>query len=171
LDISTAYLNANLKETIYMKVPPGYVPDVTLRKFRRPGVKLLKSLYGLRQSGREWYLRLTNHLIEKGFKRIPSQPCIFTFIKGEEICIIGVYVDDIVYAGTTARMEKVRSIISKEFKVPKHGPAKSILGLEIVQNKNGIFIHQSGYIKRTLQKFSHGCTSNVNTHTKTAILK
>ena len=61
--------------------------------------------------------------------------------------------DDIPYAGMPNGMEFIRTIISKEFKAPPHGLAHSILGLEIIQNKNGILLHRNGYIKKALQKF------------------
>ena len=66
MDVVTAYLYGNLDKDIYMKIPEGFhMPD---SKANRPrdvySVKLQRSLYGLKQSGRMWYNRLSEFLIK-----------------------------------------------------------------------------------------------------------
>ena len=63
MDFDTAYLNGSLQETIYMRCPPG---------FQNPGkvLKLAKTLYGLRQSGREWFSTLREWLTQKKLRAI-----------------------------------------------------------------------------------------------------
>ena len=56
MDITGAYLNGHLKEEIYMRQPTGF-DDSSGRVCR-----LLRTLYGLKQSGREWNNRLNDHL-------------------------------------------------------------------------------------------------------------
>ena len=73
LDISGAYLYSDLEEEIYMNPPLGYdIPELgsTLR--------LVKAIYGLKQSGRAWFLHLKKRLQTIGFKPLSSDPyCIY----------------------------------------------------------------------------------------------
>ena len=71
IDIKGAFLHANLKETIYMQLPPG--TDLTMNG-EVVVVRLLKSLYGLKQAGREWYLALSTILLGLGFLQSAVDP-------------------------------------------------------------------------------------------------
>jgi hypothetical protein len=70
MDVDSAYLNAYLKEPIYLKQPPGYSKgrDVLLLK---------KALYSLKQSGRQWHKCLSEALFHIGFKRCTYDPVVF----------------------------------------------------------------------------------------------
>ena len=66
VDVKSSYLNAPLKETIYMKAPRGVLKPGEEGKVLR----LLKGLYGLKQAGRGWYMEMTRVFIkELGFER------------------------------------------------------------------------------------------------------
>ena len=68
-DVRTAFLNAPLKETnIYVEPPKGYFPPDQVFHLHR-------ALYGLKQSGREWYLTLSKVFIQLGFTQSKSEPC------------------------------------------------------------------------------------------------
>ena len=94
MDVVTAYLYGSLDSDIYMKL---------LEEFKLPGagsreqcsIKLNKSLYGLKQSRRMWYNRLSEYLIKEGYKNDPICSCIFIKRFGSEFVIIAVYVDDL----------------------------------------------------------------------------
>lgn len=76
MDVVTAYLYGSLDSEIYMKVPDGIqVPEET--KCNIYSVKLQRSLYGLKQSGRMWYNRLSEFLEGKGFIKNDDCPCVF----------------------------------------------------------------------------------------------
>ncbi|KAH9089450.1 hypothetical protein LEN26_019152 [Aphanomyces euteiches] len=73
MDVQTAFLNGNLQETLYMRQPPGYV---------QPGqdhlvCRLNKSIYGLKQSSREWNSALDSYFKSKGFVQLKTDPCIY----------------------------------------------------------------------------------------------
>ena len=74
VDVSTAFLNAELHEGVYMKQPPGFEdpehPDWVCR--------LKKSLYGLKQAARCWFQELSKFLTSQGFEAHPLDPCLFT---------------------------------------------------------------------------------------------
>jgi len=117
IDINAAYLNARLKEEIYMKAPEGH-PD-----FNKNYLKLNKAIYGLKQSGLEWNNELNNYLIKIGFRRLFSKPCLY--VKEDKrksiICILGVYVDDILIAGNKGEIILVKKQIKNKFKIKEIG--------------------------------------------------
>jgi len=101
LDINTAYLYRNLKETIYMIQPEGF-DDGSGRV-----CLLQKCIYGFKQSGREWNFLLSNFLKSIGFEICPKEPCLL--VKDEVLPFI--YVDEIL----------VMSIFSQFFSNPAQG--------------------------------------------------
>jgi len=95
IDVNAAYLNADLNEDIYIKAPKGHPMH------NKGFLKLNKALYGLKQAGREWNETLNNTLRKMGFRRLISEPCLYIMeIESKEIlCIVAVYVDDILLIG------------------------------------------------------------------------
>ena len=75
LDYNTAFPNAKVEEEVYVKMAPGY------EEFNNDGVpmlmRLLESLYGLRQSPRYWCGAVDEHVVEIGFKSFKSDPCVY----------------------------------------------------------------------------------------------
>jgi len=71
LDVVTAYLYGSLDSDIYMKLPEGFnLPEADSLGSREDySIKLNKSLYGLKQSGRMWYNRLSKYLLREGYKK------------------------------------------------------------------------------------------------------
>jgi hypothetical protein len=82
MDVKGAYLNGKLKEEIYMDQPEGY-GDGTTRLCH-----LIKTLYGLKQSGREWNEELDTKLGGIKFDRLLSDPCVYIQHTGNSIEII-----------------------------------------------------------------------------------
>ena len=95
LDIKAAYLNAELKEELYMEIPEGD------ENFKKGYWKLNKAIYGLKQAGRMWNFKINDTLIELGFIRCKSEPCVYVKKDNNNnvICILAIYVDDILIAG------------------------------------------------------------------------
>ena len=91
VDVKSAYLNAPLKEMVYMCPPCGVLKAGQEGKVLR----LLKGLYGLKQAGRGWYLEMSRVLIkELGFSRSAADHSVFIRQAGEEHTIIAVVTDD-----------------------------------------------------------------------------
>ncbi len=151
MDITTAFLNGELKECIYMKQPEGFAVSGKEKLV----CKLKKSLYGLKQSPRCWNEALDKHLKTMGFQQATSDPCIYT-ASGGEIFLIAVYVDDIILAGKShERMKEVKRAIADKFAVRDMGELHHFLGVKIVQNKDSgdIWIGQEAYTRELLKKF------------------
>ena len=97
LDYNTAFLNAKVEEEVYVKMAPGY------EEFNNDGIpmvmRLLKSLYGLRQSPRCWFGTVDEDVVEIGFKSLKSDPCVYIYSEGGAIYILTLYVDDVLLLG------------------------------------------------------------------------
>ena len=116
-------------------------------------IRLQKSLYGLKQSVRMWYNRISQYLLKDGYKN--DRICPFVFIKrsGSKFIIIVVYVDDLNIIGSLKEIMETSDYLKKEFEMKDLGKTKFCLGLQIEHLKNGIFIHQSAYTEKILKKF------------------
>ena len=106
MDVKSAFLNGELKEEIYIWVPPGYKAP--------PGIiwQLKKDLYGLKQASQEWYKKLSQKLNSLGFTCIQADHCVFyKKVNGHHI-IIAVYVDDnMIISNSTALVVQMKNSI------------------------------------------------------------
>ncbi|GFU79297.1 retrovirus-related Pol polyprotein from transposon TNT 1-94 [Trichonephila clavipes] len=140
IDITNAYLYANLDTVIYMKQPTGYEID------NNKVCRLRKAIYGLHQSGRQWFLELENKLIKLKFKKLEWVNCVYMF---EDNVILLFYVDDIIIFGK--EMENVNfvfQLLQKNFDLKIMGKTKKLLEIEFEEIGNSLFIHQRSYIRR-----------------------
>ena len=152
MDVVTAFLNGELDEEIFMKVPAGF------RDPNRPNLvcRLLKALYGLKQAPRQWYAKihrfLTNvlNLISSAY-----EPCLYVFYDGHLLLIIILYVDDLLIAGNSRKeISRVKGELMKVFKMDL-GDVKEFLGIEIIWNRvsRTFRLTQSTYIAKILERF------------------
>ncbi|KAJ1580915.1 hypothetical protein NDA12_003040 [Ustilago hordei] len=149
LDITMAYLNSTLKEAIYMKLPEG--SGVAPGKV----YKVVKGLYGLKQSGREWNQEFDRSLRRMGFFQVECAPCIYTKGQGEDMAIVVIYVDDtLVIAPRLETVLKVKKQIGQRWKMEDSGEVSHFLGIKISRDRamRTMTIGQSGYIDQVLAK-------------------
>jgi hypothetical protein len=147
MDVKGAYLNGILKEKVYMKQPEGY-DDGTDRV-----CLLIKTLYGLKQSGREWNKELDTKLRNFGFNPLQSDPCAYVRRNGEHLEIITVWVDDLLLFATSEElMNKMKNEIQSEWEVTDLGEPAKIVGIEIRKEKDSITISQEKYIDTILKR-------------------
>ena len=128
IDIKCAYLYGNLNEQIYMEIPKGYKLD---SKFNRNNHVMLlkKALYGLHQSGREWFLELDKTLTNLGFNKILRCNCIYVY---NWSTIILVYVDDLViFSKSNEDMEIAINLIQSKFDIKDLGKIQKAKHLKI----------------------------------------
>ncbi|WCJ38518.1 Retrovirus-related Pol polyprotein from transposon RE1 [Euphorbia peplus] len=154
MDVVTTYLYGSLDNNIHMKIPEGFkMPEACMDSREICSIKLQKSLYGLKQSGRMWYNRLCEYLLSEGYKNDLICPCVFIRRYGSQFVIIVVYVEDLNIIGTSTELIKAVDYLKKEFEMKDLGKTKFCLGLQIEQLKDVIFIHQSSYIEKILKRF------------------
>ena len=125
LDVSTAYLYATLKETVYMKMPQGMENE----KFTC--LRLVKSLYGLCQSANAWHLELKKTLIKFGMKPLISDPCVYYYQEnGEEVYML-TYVDDLLAAGTTRLRNRLLDHLKSTYTCTQEDELVQMLGMRV----------------------------------------
>lgn len=151
LDISNAFLNGDLTEEIYMKIPPGY-EEITGEFLPKNAVcKLHKSIYGLKQASRQWYLKLSSTLTGMGFSKSHLDHTLFMRYKDGVIMGVLVYVDDIlVVSNDDSMIKNFIEGLQSHFKLRYLGPAKYFLGLEIARSSKGISVCQRKYVLELL---------------------
>ena len=154
MDIVTAYVYGSLDSDIYMKIPEGFKMLDACTPRNLFSIKLQRSLYGLKQSGRMWYQRLSEYLIKERYKNDPICPCVFIKKSETGFAIVAVYVDDINLIGTPEELAKTAEYLKKEFEVKNLGKSKLCLSLQLEHKANGIIVHQSSYIERLLKRFN-----------------
>jgi hypothetical protein len=154
IDVKSAYLNAPLEETIYMKAPRGVLKPGQEGKVLR----LVKGLYGLKQAGRGWFLEMSKvFLKELGFKKSAIDHSVFYRRAGEEHTIVAVATDDMALTSKQkADAERFKSDIRKHWEITDHGPIQWFLGFEIRRDRNArtISINQRAYIESMVDKFN-----------------
>ena len=96
LDVHNAFFHGDLKEEVYMRLPPGFHSDDKSKVCR-----LKKSLYGLKQALRCWFEKLRSALIEYGFSQSLSDYSLFTYSKDGSRIHVLVYVDDLILTGNS----------------------------------------------------------------------
>ncbi|GJV52005.1 retrovirus-related pol polyprotein from transposon TNT 1-94 [Tanacetum coccineum] len=102
MDVKTAFLNGPLKEEVYVAQPDRFVdPDHPENVYR-----LRKALYGLKQALRAWYNEISNFLMSKGFTKGTIDPTLFMIKYGEDILLVQIYVDDIIFRSTNPKFSK-----------------------------------------------------------------
>ncbi|GKF98281.1 retrovirus-related pol polyprotein from transposon TNT 1-94, partial [Tanacetum coccineum] len=102
MDVKMAFLNGPLKEEVYVVQPKGFVDQNHLEKV----YLLRKALYGLKQVPRAWYDELSNFLMSKGFTKGIIDPTLFKIKYGEDILLVQIYVDDIIFGSTNPKYSK-----------------------------------------------------------------
>ena len=119
MGVVSAYLYGSLDSEIYMKLPEGFkLPEAcTLNSREQYSIRLNKSLYGLKQSGRMWYNRLSEYVLKEGYKNDLICPCIFMKRSGNEFAIISVYVNDINIIETPEELDEAINCLKKEFEM------------------------------------------------------
>jgi hypothetical protein len=164
LDVDTAYLNAALDTDVFLAQPHGYEQEGP--NGETLVCRLEKAIYGLRQAGRQWYLHLSNLLInEMGFTRSRPDECLFLKVHNGTTVILGTYVDDIIIASNSALPVKTFEIhISKFLKVKLLGDLHHILGMKISTNQDGsVNVSQQSYTDQILQRFKMADCNPVKT--------
>ena len=96
MDVKSTYLHAPLECDIYVTQPEGYVE--TTADGNKLVWKLQRSLYGLKQSGRNWNSLLQEFLINNNFEQSTADPCVYVRLNEEGTVILLVWVDDIISA-------------------------------------------------------------------------
>jgi hypothetical protein len=138
IDFVLAFPQADLEVPVYMELPIGFdAPNGENYKFYV--LRLNKSLYGLKQAGYKWFVKLSNWLQDCRFVQSNIDPCVF-FVPG---CIILTYVDDCIIVGDTSNhIDKLIQSLHKgdeNFVLQDEALIDKYLGVEIKQLDDSSF--------------------------------
>ncbi|GJV08942.1 retrovirus-related pol polyprotein from transposon TNT 1-94 [Tanacetum coccineum] len=123
-----------------------------------------KALYGLKPAPRAWYDELPRFLISKGFTKGTIDPTLFTIRYGEDILLVQIYVDDIIYGSRNIKFSKrFEKLMQSRFEMSLMGEKKLFLGLQIHQSSRGIFINQSKFSLEILKKHEMDKCDSIDT--------
>ena len=145
------FLNGFINEEVYVEQSPGF------QSFNFPNhvFKLKKALYGLKQVPRTWYERLSKFFISSGFKMGKIDTTFFVKPKDNDILIVQIYVDDIIFGAINVSLcEEFAKSMHSEFEMSVTREINFFICLQIKQLKEGTFINQAKYIKYLLKKFN-----------------
>ncbi|KAE8717034.1 cytochrome P450 71A9-like [Hibiscus syriacus] len=153
LDVKTTFLHDDLEEEIYMTQPEGY-KDNGCEKWVW---KLNKSLYGLKQSPRQWYKRFDSFMRRKKYTRSKYDHCVYLQkLKDGSFIYLVLYVDDMLITSKSQKeIDKLKTQLNQKFEMKDLGEAKKILGMEISRDRQRgkLCLTQKQYMRKVLQCF------------------
>ena len=142
MDVKNAFLQGELEDEVYMRPPKGMEDMV------KPGnvLRLKKAIYGLKQSPRAWYHKLSTTLNGRGFVKSEADHTLFTLTSKQGIIVILIYVDDIIITGSDKEgIASTKAFLKATFDIKDLGELKYFLGIEMCRSKEGLFLSQRKY--------------------------
>ncbi|KAK4345238.1 hypothetical protein RND71_035414 [Anisodus tanguticus] len=166
MDVNSAFLNGVLEVEVYIQQPSGY----EIKGHKDKMLKLKKALCGLKQVPRAWNSRIDKYFQENGFNKCPYEHALYIKIKDGDILIVCLYVDDLIFTGSNQSMfNEFKEVMTKEFEMTDMGLMTYYLGIEVKQQKDGIFISHESYAKEILKKFKMENRKLISTPTEYGI--
>nr|GFA97265.1 retrovirus-related Pol polyprotein from transposon TNT 1-94 [Tanacetum cinerariifolium] len=160
MDVKMAFLHGSLKEDVYVCQPEGFIDA----DYPSHVYKLKKELYGLKQVPRAWYDELSTFLLQNRFSKGIIDLTLFTKCFDDDILVVQVYVDDIIFGSTDPRYATLFSDLMKShFEMSMMGEMTFFLSLQLNQSPSGIFINQSKYVHEILKKYGLNTSHIVGT--------
>ena len=160
IDIKTTFLNGDLDREIYMEQHEGFSTPGQNKKV----CKLVKSLYGLKQTPKQWHEKFDKAMISSGFKINECDKCVYVKDTNDGYVILCLYVDDMLIVGSNDKIiNSTKKMLNSKFDTKDMGLADVILGIKISRNTNGLVLSQSHYVDKILEKFNKSDTSVART--------
>ncbi|GKE01285.1 putative ribonuclease H-like domain-containing protein, partial [Tanacetum coccineum] len=164
MDVKSAFLYGTIEEEVYVSQPPGFV-DL---EFPNRVYKVEKALHGLHQALRAWYETLSTYLLENRFRRGVIDKTLFIKKIKNDILLVQVYVDDIIFGSTKKSLSiEFEQLRHKRFQMSSMGELTFFLGLQVEQRKDGIILSQDKYVCDILKKFGFSSVKTASTPIET----
>jgi hypothetical protein len=153
LDITGAFLTADIADEVYIQLPDGIAPkDIDNNN---PIWKLNKTLYGLTRAPKAFYDDLSQHLLSHGYSRSPLDPCLFHKLlpDGRKIFFC-VHVDDFAIASTDMQLiEELKDVLRlKKYQLTESDNLENFLGIHIQKDGDNIYLSQPGHIDKMIKE-------------------
>ncbi|GJT04012.1 putative ribonuclease H-like domain-containing protein [Tanacetum coccineum] len=160
MDVKSAFLYGKIEEEVYVCQSLGFKDP----EFPDKVYKVEKALYGLHQAPRAWYETLSTYLLDNGFKRGKIDNTLFIKRVKGDILLVQVYVDDIIFGSTRKEMFiEFEKMMHKRFQMSSMGELTFLLGLQVTQKNDGIFISHDKYVDEILKKFGFSTVKTAST--------
>lgn len=160
LDVTTAFLNGHLDETVFMQLPQNLMCKNNENKV----LKLNRAIYGLKQSARQWYKKVDDCLIELNYKKSVYEPCLFIKSSGNLKTFVALFVDDFfIFSNCSSEVDHLKNKLSARFKLQDLGQLRKCLGMNVKIKRDKICIDQEQFIERLLRKFNVENCKNIDT--------
>lgn len=141
----------NTRPSAHSKVP---TKNSARKRIQKYAVKVLRSINGLKQSGRIWYKRFRAEMLNLDFINDDLAPCLFLKQVDTEFLVLALYVDDVNIFGTPHLVSKTIQKLKGIFDMKLLGKPNLCLGIQFEYLKDGILITQSTYTRKILKKFN-----------------
>lgn len=116
--------------------------------------KLKKSLYRLKQPSTQWFSKLSEALLSRGYISRKNDYSLFTKRTSTSLVVLVVYVDDILLARSgISEMSSLKSFLDQQFKINDLGLVHYFLGIEVITHDSGYLITQQKYTSDLLEEF------------------
>ena len=165
LDVLTAFLNALMKEEVYMEQPEGYeegTKDMVCR--------LIKTIYGTKQAPREWNKEVNEFIVnELQLNRCTSDSCVYVKkSRTGKVIIVAIFVDDFTAAYDSTdegEWNQMKQKLMSKYKMKDLGDVEWILGMKVVRDRSRriIKLDQEVYVEKILEKFNMERSKEVDT--------
>src|ERR1700678_2379706 len=135
-----------------MNQPVGFVEDGKEHLV----CKLRKSLYGLKQSGRQWYEKIHGTFIKMRFQNSYADACVYFWRGDAHVVYIALYVDDLLLVSSSLqRLLDIKKMLAASYEMKDLGEVRHILGIQVHRDRQArtLTIDQSAYIKTIVQRF------------------
>ncbi|MBW0485534.1 hypothetical protein O181_025249 [Austropuccinia psidii MF-1] len=151
MDVKTDFLHGITEEEVFMRYPHGYPHHMKEGTY----LKLVKSLYGMKQSPRCLYKHLSEVFNTLGFEVNDAYACLSVKWEGNNTIMAFVHVDDMVIGGDSALVLKFKQEIQKYFKMEDLDEIVYVLGIKIMRNQEDriIYLSQELYVHKILDEF------------------
>ncbi|WVZ56227.1 hypothetical protein U9M48_006795 [Paspalum notatum var. saurae] len=152
MDVKTAFLNGVLNENVFMAQPKGFV----MKGKENLGCHLKKSIYGLKQASRQWYLKFDETIRKFGFKENDEDNCIYAKFRNGRYIFLVLYVDDILLASSDMDLLlETKSFLCSNYDMKDLGEASYVLGIQIHRDRNRCILglSQKTYTENVLKRY------------------
>ena len=163
LDVVTAFLNGEMKEEVYMKLPPG-LDVLSSEQPERGGGEMVcllqKAIYGTKQASHVWHATIHAVLTNDcGFRACVADPCLYVRTSRTGVPILlGLFVDDMIITHSDAdeaEWIEAKTILMERFSMKDFGDAVWVLGMKIERDRAArtLLLSQQSYIDKMLHQF------------------
>ena len=142
-DVAQAFVQSTLEEDVYARLPQG------CGSLSGRVVKLVRSLYGLKQASRTWHHNLVRGMIGTGFEQSEAEPCMFRMVEDSDVTmLVVVHVDDVFSIATKERCVKFGADLDRYVPTTDLGELRWYAGLRFERDR----------LNGTNQDFAAGCS-------------